>query len=76
MPFYLAMVTKEKVPDIAVVQIPQHVLDAALKVVEAKIDRFDLIKHGELLPELCGRCNYCKETKVLRAPEVYEIEEA
>ena len=76
LPFYLVAVTKEKIPDIAVIQISQHVLDAALKVVEAKIDRFDLVKHGELKPERCGKCGYCKETKVLKAPEVYEIEEA
>ena len=57
------------------IQIPQHVLDTALKVVEAKIDRFDLIKTGEIEPERCGRCDYCKRTKVLTVPSVYESEE-
>ena len=76
LPFYIVAVTKEKVPDIAVVQIPQHVLDTALKIVESKIDRFDLVKHGEIKPERCGKCDYCKASKVLKVPEVYEIEEA
>lgn len=76
LPFYIVAVTKEKVPDIKVVQIPPHILDAALGLVEAKIERFDLIKTGDVEPIRCGSCDYCKRTKVLTAPEVYEIEEA
>ena len=75
LPFYIAAVTKEPVPDVDVIQIPQSVLDTALKVVEAKIDRFDLVKLGEIEPERCERCQYCKETKILTAPSVYEPEE-
>ena len=76
LPFYIVAVTKEKVPDVAVIQIPQYVLDTALKVVEAKIDRFDLVKHGEIEPERCEVCDYCKKTKRLKEPSIYEIEEA
>ena len=76
LPFYIAAVTKEKVPDIKVIQIPQHILDAALNLVDAKIERFDLIKHGEVEPIRCEKCDYCKSTKVLTAPEIYEIKEA
>lgn len=74
LPFYIVAVTKEKVPDVAVIEIPQHVLDTALKVVEAKIDKFDLVKMGEIEPERCGRCDYCKKSKRLTAPSVYEPE--
>ena len=78
LPFYLVIVTKEKVPDIAVIQIPQHILDGAIAAhgVEAKIDRFALIKQGIVPPIRCEECNFCKETKLLKAPEVYEIGEA
>lgn len=76
LPFYIVAATKEKVPDIDIIQIPQHVLDAALKVVESKIDGFDLVKSGELNPKRCGVCDYCKATKVLTEPRIYEIEEA
>lgn len=76
LPFYLAAVTKERVPDIKVVQIPQHVLDAAYRLVEAKIDRFDLIKDGEVAPIRCEKCDFCKSTKILTEPEIYDIEEA
>ena len=75
LPFYLVAVTKEKIPDVAVIEIKQHVLDTALKIVEAKIDRFDLVKLGEIEPERCGKCEYCKQTKVLTEPTIYESEE-
>ena len=74
LPFYIVAVTKEKVPDVAVIQIPQHILDTALKVVEAKIDRFDLIRNGDIEPMRCERCEYCKQTKVLTEPTIYESE--
>ena len=76
LPFFIAAVTKERVPDIKVIQIPQHVLDAALGLVEAKLERFDLIKSGEVEPIRCEKCDYCKSTKILTAPEIYEIKEA
>lgn len=76
LPFYIVAVTKEKVPDVAVIQIPQHILDTALKIVESKIDRFDLVKSGSIPPNRCEACDYCKQTKVIAEPTVYEIEEA
>ena len=75
LPFYIVAVTKEKVPDVTVLQLPQSVLDTALKVVESKIDRFDLIKTGEIEPEGCGHCEYCKSVKVLTEPSIYESED-
>ena len=75
LPFYIVAVTKEKTPDIAVIRLPQHVLDTALKIVESKIDRFDLVKSGEIPPSRCEKCQYCKETKILTEPEIYESEE-
>ena len=72
LPFYIVAVTKEKVPDIAIIQIPQPVLDAALKIVEAKIDQFDLVKTGEIPPERCEHCDWCKQTKVLTEPTIFE----
>lgn len=76
LPFYIVAATKEKTPDIDIIQIPQHILDAALKVVENKIDHFDLVKGGDLDAERCGGCDYCKATKVLTEPRIYEIKEA
>lgn len=73
-PFYLDAVTKEPVPDVALIQIPQYTLDTALKIVEAKIDRFDLVKLGEIEPKRCGKCEWCKQSKILTAPTIYESE--
>ena len=76
LPFYIAAVTKEKTPDIALIHIPQHILDAAYHLVESKIDRLDLVKTGEIEPTRCERCDYCKRTKILTGPSEYEIKEA
>lgn len=76
LPFYIAAVTKERVPDIKIIHIPEHVLEAAYKMVEAKIDRFELIKKGDVEPVRCEKCDYCKSTKILSKPEEYEIAEA
>lgn len=76
LPFYIAAVTKEKVPDIDLIQIPQSYLDTAYKIVEAHIDRLDLVKTGIVEPSRCERCDYCKSTKILTAPRLYEIKEA
>lgn len=76
LPFYIVAVTKEKVPDVAVIHLPQHILDTALRVVEAKIDKFDLMKKGEIAVERCEVCDYCKSTKRLVEPEEFEIDEA
>lgn len=76
LPFYIVAITKEKVPDIAVIQLPQHVLDTALKIVESKIDRFDLIKSGDIEPTRCERCDYCKSSKILEKPYVFEVNES
>ena len=76
LPFYLVCVTKEKVPDVKILHIDQSYLDTALKLVEAKIERFDLIKNGEVEPKRCEKCEYCKQTKVITKPEEFEIREA
>lgn len=76
LPFYIVAVTKERIPDVAIIEIPQHVLDAAYHMVEAKIERFDLIKSGDVEPIRCERCDFCRTTKIITGPEVYEIEEA
>lgn len=72
LPFFIAAVTKEPVPDVELLQIPQYMLDAALAIVESKIDRFDLVKTGEIDPKRCGTCDYCKITKQIKGPKIFE----
>ena len=72
LPFYIVAVTKEAVPDVDLIEIPQYMLDAALAIVESKIDRFDLVKTGEIEPRRCEMCDYCKLTKTIKGPRMFE----
>lgn len=68
LPFYLAVATKETVTDIELIHINQATLDLALERVLENQDRIVKIKNGEIEPERCGSCDYCKFTKILTAP--------
>ena len=68
LPFYLAVATKEKVPDIDLIHMEQSSLDVALEHFEGYVERFDAIKKGIIKPERCNKCEFCKDTKVLTEP--------
>lgn len=68
LPFYLAAATKEKVTDLDIVHIPDEVLLLCLDKIKRDIVLFDAIKKGIVEPERCGKCDYCKATKVLTEP--------
>lgn len=74
LPFYIAAVTKEKSPDIEIFSVPDEVLDEQLEVVEQLSPRFSLVKHGVFAPQRCGKCAYCRATKVLTAPVDYRTD--
>lgn len=63
LPFYLAVVTKERVMDRDIWQIPQSTLDMALRQVEENIGRYADVKAGYIEPHFCGKCDYCKSIK-------------
>ena len=66
LPFGIAGATKEKPePDIELFDVPQSKLDAALDLVKANIQHYDNLKKGLYEPERCGKCAYCRATKVL-----------
>ena len=75
LPFYLLAVTKERVPDVNLIRIPDEVLETTLQMVRAKIGRFNLIKEGEVEPIRCEKCDYCKSTKIITEPETYQMKE-
>lgn len=66
LPFILAAATKETVTDIDVIHLPDAMLEDAMHIIEARIDRFAEIKEGITEPVRCGNCDYCKETKVIK----------
>lgn len=62
-PFYLAVITKEEPADHAVIEIPQWLINSAGSIVAHYTPIFDAIKRGEVEPERCGACAYCRSTK-------------
>lgn len=67
LPCFISAVTKEKYPDIAVIHIPDKVLDEAIIEVENNAYKIDELKAGAT-PTRCEQCDYCKSTKTLKAP--------
>jgi hypothetical protein len=68
LPFILAGATKEKTPDIDLLQIDQGELDFCLERFADKVELYDAIKKRIIKPERCEKCDYCKDTKRLTAP--------
>ena len=65
LPCYLVVATKEKVPDKALIHIPQYMMDAALTSVDVLIPRFQHLKQRPDAAIRCGRCAWCRQTKVI-----------
>lgn len=72
LPCYIAAISKETDPDIAVIEIPQYYMDAALATLRQNMRYYDAIKRGLVEPEHCGRCEYCRRTKVLDRVQTLE----
>lgn len=68
LPFYIAAATKEKEPDIRIIQITQNYLDEALHVVEVNLPRILRVKSGEVPPDKCELCDCCRHHRVLTRP--------
>jgi hypothetical protein len=69
LPFFLSAATKEKITDLDLIEIPQHILDFQLERFAANVERFDAMKKGIIEPDRCELCDYCKLSKVLTAPK-------
>lgn len=65
LPCFLAVITKEDPPDLAIIEIPQARLDAELDFISTRIELFKGIKDGVLEPERCEHCSYCRATRKL-----------
>lgn len=68
LPVYLACISKEDPPDIAVIKIPQPQLDACIEFLAEKMERFKAVKAGIVEPERCENCAWCRMTRKLTAP--------
>lgn len=65
LPCYIAAVTKEDCPEIAIIGIDQQSLDHALNEVEMNMPSVLAVKNGETEPIRCEKCDYCKSTAKL-----------
>ena len=68
LPCFLAVVTKEDPPDLAVVEISQTMLDYELDRLRKELPRLDAIRRGVIEAPRCERCAYCRRTKKLKGP--------
>ena len=74
MPFYIAAISKQTPCDIDLLQVPQDRLDEAMaRVTKDALDRIAALKSGEEKPDRCGRCEWCRATKVIRKPRILEV---
>jgi len=65
LPFYLTVITKEEVPNKAILELDSADLDLALEEVKKLAPRYQAIKEGKIEPEECGECNYCRGKKMV-----------
>lgn len=72
LPFYLAVMTKEEPSDRDVIELSQWRLNSVGEIVKHYVPIFAQIKAGEVEPERCEKCAYCRETKRLKFVSKYE----
>ena len=60
LPFYIA--------GVKVLHVQDNFLREAMSVVANNIERVKQVKSGEVLPDRCECCDYCRETEVLKGP--------
>lgn len=65
LPCYIVAVTKEKQPDKALIHLPQYMLEAALGAVTDLIPQFQAMKERPETAPRCGRCDWCRRSKVI-----------
>ena len=68
---YIAVVTKEDEPEIAVIDFDQETLDNALTEIEENLPSVLMVRNGEAQPTRCEHCNFCKATRKLSGTTYY-----
>lgn len=73
LPTYLAVATKEDPPDKELISVPKWRRVELLKDVERHMPRILAVKNGKVPPNRCGRCPYCRATKILEEPIDFDL---
>ena len=70
---YLAVITKQEPPDLEIIEIPKWHREDVLTEVERHMPRILAVKRGEIEPERCGVCDYCRSTKRITEPIDFQL---
>lgn len=70
---YLAVVTKQEIPDKEIISIPLWRRNELLAEVEKDMPRILAVKSGKHPARRCGVCEYCRATKMLTEPIDFEL---
>lgn len=62
---YIYAVTKETPSNVAAIEVPDIDKRIELDFVKENTKRLDAIKNGQEKPEMCGKCEFCREYKKL-----------
>lgn len=66
----LLAVTKEETPDVDGLTFTDEIVNNALEIIKEFAPRYSAIKRGEIEPEPCGHCDYCKSNKIITEFEI------
>jgi hypothetical protein len=62
---FIAAVTKQSPPDKALLYFTPEDYEIGMEIVERNIKHVLAVKNGEVEPQRCGKCAYCRATKKL-----------
>lgn len=68
LPCYICAIDKTPSPAIEIIQIPNDRMAMELSLVEYDVKHALALKSGEIAPTRCGKCAYCKDTKIITSP--------
>lgn len=68
LPCYICAIDKTTHPAIEIIQIPNDRMDMELSLIEYDVKHALALKNGEIEPTRCGKCSYCKDTKIIQSP--------
>jgi len=71
LPCYIAAVTKEEHPEIAIIEVDDFTLTNSLNEIQANMENVLAVKNKKIKPIRCEKCDYCKATKILTDPINY-----
>lgn len=65
---YLIVVDKQDVPDHEVIYMGKSFIADKLVEIENRLEHIVAVRNGEMPPEFCGKCDYCRSVKKIEKP--------